>query len=102
MKSRTLSLSLRVALYRRAVACAWLSACYQQNRHLQLTLDEIETAIARELEGFYLRQHGQTKGMEIACALLSDLMEYGPLMSCPALSQLGIAVMDELCVRHIK
>ncbi|HFV6458797.1 TPA: DUF5375 family protein [Escherichia coli] len=98
MKSRTLSLSLRVALYRRAVACAW----YQQNRHLQLTLDEIETAIARELEGFYLRQHGQTKGMEIACALLSDLMEYGPLMSCPALSQLGIAVMDELCVRHIK
>ncbi|EGD6301148.1 DNA replication protein, partial [Escherichia coli] len=35
MKSRTLSLSLRVALYRRAVACAWLSACYQQNRHLQ-------------------------------------------------------------------
>ncbi|MCV5180047.1 DUF5375 domain-containing protein, partial [Escherichia coli] len=27
---------------------------------------------------------------------------YGPLMSCPALSQLGIAVMDELCVRHIK
>lgn len=26
MKSRTLSLSLRVALYRRAVACAWLSA----------------------------------------------------------------------------
>lgn len=77
MKSRTLSLSLRVALYRRAVACAWLSACYQQNRHLQLTLDEIETAIARELEGFYLRQHGQTKGMEIACALLSDLMEYG-------------------------
>ncbi len=25
MKSRTLSLSLRVALYRRAVACAWLS-----------------------------------------------------------------------------
>ncbi|MGP0743564.1 DUF5375 family protein [Escherichia coli] len=28
MKSRTLSLSLRVALYRRAVACAWLSACY--------------------------------------------------------------------------
>ncbi|WP_192840035.1 DUF5375 family protein, partial [Escherichia coli] len=56
MKSRTLSLSLRVALYRRAVACAWLSACHQQNRHLQLTLDEIETAIARELEGFYLRQ----------------------------------------------
>ncbi|EAA2222843.1 TPA: DUF5375 family protein [Salmonella enterica subsp. enterica serovar Neukoelln] len=102
MKSRTLPLSLRVALYRRAVACAWLSACHQQNRHLQLTLDEIETAIARELEGFYLRQHGQTKGMEIACALLSDLMESGPLMPCPALSQLGIAVMDELCVRHIK
>ena len=111
MKSRTLSLSLRVALYRRAVACAWLSVCHQQNRHPQLTLklrpspfcilDEIEAAIACELEGFYLRQHGQTKGMEIACALLSDLMESGTLMPCPALSQLGIAVMDELCVRHI-
>ena len=101
MKSRTLSLSLRVALYRRAVACAWLSVCHQQNRHPQLTLDEIEAAIACELEGFYLRQHGQTKGMEIACALLSDLMQSGTLMPCTALSKLGIAVMDELCVRHI-
>ncbi|MFK3627091.1 DUF5375 family protein [Escherichia coli] len=49
MKSRTLPLSLRLALYRRAVACAWLSICHQHNRHLQPTLEALETAIARAL-----------------------------------------------------
>ncbi|EEV7263744.1 DUF5375 family protein [Escherichia coli] len=58
-------------------------------------------AIARELEGFYLRQHGQQRGLEIACALLSDLMESGPLKACPVLSLLGMTVMDELCSRHL-
>ena len=36
-------------------------------------------AIATELEGFYLRQHGEEKGRLIACALLEDLMEAGAL-----------------------
>ena len=80
---------LRAALYRRAVACAWL------------TLDALESAIAAELEGFYLRQHGEEKGRQIACALLEDLMEAGPLKAAPSLSFLGLAVMDELCARHI-
>lgn len=101
MKSCVSHLALRAALYRRAVACAWLTLISQQERYPGLTLAELEDAIARELEGFYLRQHGQKKGMEIACALLSDLIVSGPLKACPALSQLGITVMDELCTRHI-
>ncbi|WP_366546130.1 DUF5375 family protein, partial [Salmonella enterica] len=48
---------LRAALYRRAVACAWLTLCERQHRYPQLTLDTLESAIAAELEGFYLRQH---------------------------------------------
>ncbi|HCR2984021.1 TPA: DUF5375 domain-containing protein [Serratia marcescens] len=91
-----LSPVLRAALYRRAVACAWLTVCERQHRYPQLTLDALESAIAAELEGFYLRQHGEEKGRQIACALLEDLMEAGP-----SLSFLGLAVMDELCARHI-
>ncbi|WP_174510417.1 DUF5375 family protein [Klebsiella oxytoca] len=66
-----------------------------------LTLDALESAIAAELEGFYLRQHGEEKGRQIACALLEDLMEAGPLKAAQSLSFLGLAVMDELCARHI-
>ncbi|HBN5543059.1 TPA: DUF5375 domain-containing protein [Enterobacter cloacae] len=92
---------LRAALYRRAVACAWLTVCERQRRYPHLTLDALESAIADELEGFYLRQHGEEKGRQIACALLEDLMEAGPLKATPSLSFLGLAVMDELCARHI-
>ncbi|EKA2234041.1 DUF5375 family protein, partial [Salmonella enterica] len=40
---------LRAALYRRAVACAWLTLCERQHRYPQLTLDTLESAIAAEL-----------------------------------------------------
>ena len=92
---------LRAALYRRAVACAWLPLCERQHRYPHLTLDALESAIAAELEGFYLRQHGKEKGRQIACALLEDLMDAGPLKAAPSLSFLELAVMDELCARHI-
>ncbi|EOV2672799.1 DUF5375 family protein, partial [Enterobacter hormaechei] len=75
---KPLSPVLRTALYRRAVACAWLTVCERQHRYEHLTLDALESAIADELEGFYLRQHGEEKGRQIACALLEDLMEDGP------------------------
>jgi hypothetical protein len=78
------------------VACAWLTVCERQHRYPHLTLDALESAIAAELEGFYLRQHGEEKGRQIACALLEDLMEAGPLKAAPSLSFLGLAVMDEL------
>ena len=71
------------------------------HRHPHLSLDALESAIAAELEGFYLRQHGEEKGRQIACALLEDLMESGPLKAAPSLSFLGLAMMDELCARHI-
>ena len=86
---------LRAALYRRAVACAWLTVCERQHRYPHLTLESLEAA-------FYLRQHGEEKGRQIACALLEDLMESGPLKAAPSLSFLGLVVMDELCARHIK
>ncbi|WP_310970958.1 DUF5375 family protein [Klebsiella pneumoniae] len=54
---------LRAALYRRAVACAWLTLCERQHRYPHLTLD--------------------------------------PLKAAPSLSFLGLAVMDELCARHL-
>lgn len=75
---------LRAALYRLAVACAWLNLCARQHRYPQLTLDILEKAMAAELEGFYLRQHGEEKGRQIACALLEDLMEAGPLKAAPS------------------
>lgn len=74
---------LRAALYRRAVACAWLTLCERQHRYPQLTLDTLESAIAAELEGFYLRQHGEEKGRQIACALLEDLDHSRPRRRCP-------------------
>ncbi|MCV5466941.1 DUF5375 domain-containing protein, partial [Escherichia coli] len=40
---------LRAALYRRAVACAWLTLCERQHRYPHLTLDALESAIAAEL-----------------------------------------------------
>ncbi len=101
MKSHSLPPVLRAALYRRAIACAWLDLCEHEHRNTHLTLDVLESAIADKLEGFYLRQHGEEKGRRIACALLEDLMEAGPLKAAPSLSFLGLAVMDELCARHI-
>ncbi|MBN7122630.1 hypothetical protein BSU01_13065 [Erwinia billingiae] len=99
MKERHLTPSLKAALYRRAVACAWLTLCHEQKRHTSLTLARLEHAIETELEGFYLRQHGRQRGQEIACALLADLMAAGPLKAAPCLSFLGQVVMDELCGR---
>ncbi|EFS3017525.1 TPA: DUF5375 domain-containing protein, partial [Escherichia coli] len=40
---------LRAALYRRAVACAWLTVCERQHRYPHLTLESLEAAIAAEL-----------------------------------------------------
>jgi len=93
---------LRAALYRRAVACAWLTRCEHQHASPLFTLEALESAIAGEVEGFYLRQHGEEKGRQIACALLEDLIETGPLNAVPSLSLLGLVVMDELCARHLK
>ena len=93
---------LRAALYRRAVACAWLTVCQQDKRYPQLTLATLEETIAGELEGFYLRQYGEEKGREIACELLGDLLQPDALVATPALSFFGLAVMDKLCARQLR
>ncbi|MEX5663193.1 DUF5375 family protein, partial [Klebsiella pneumoniae] len=49
---------LRAALYRRAVACAWLTLCERQLRYPRVTLDALESAVAPDRGGVYLRQHG--------------------------------------------
>ncbi len=62
---------------RRAVACAWLTVCERQHRYPDLTLEE-SPRWPSPAASFYLRQHGEEKGRQIACALLEDLMESGP------------------------
>lgn len=94
-KAITARITRRAVSSRRGL-CLADPVCYPH-----LTLDALESAIAAELEGFYLRQHGEEKVRQIACALLEDLMEAGPLKAAPSLSFLGLAVMDELCARHI-
>ncbi|STQ14482.1 P4 phage protein [Enterobacter cloacae] len=42
---KPLSPVLRAALYRRAVACAWLTVCERQHRYEHLTLDALETPL---------------------------------------------------------
>ena len=46
MKSHESHLVLRAALYRRAVACAWLTLSSQQECYSGLMLAELEDAIA--------------------------------------------------------
>ncbi len=99
--TRLLKPELRAALYKRAVACAWLTFCESQRRYPYLTLDALESVIAEELEGFFLNQHGEEEGWQIACTLLEDLVETGSLNAAPTLSFLGLTVMDELCARYI-
>ncbi len=98
-KSITARITRRAVSSRRGLC--WLTLCERQHRYPHLTLDALESAIAAELEGFYLRQHGEEKGRQIACALLEDLIEAGPLKAAPSLSFLGLTVMDELCAHHI-
>ncbi|WP_312701887.1 DUF5375 family protein, partial [Escherichia coli] len=45
---------------------------------------------------------GEENGRQIACALLDDLLDSGPLQAAPSLSFRGLVGMDELCARHIK
>ena len=68
---------------------------------IQLLFDALETSL-NAAKGAMQRGEIEEKGRQIACALLEDLMESGPLKVAPSLSFLGLVVMDELCARHIK
>ncbi|SEQ09717.1 hypothetical protein SAMN05216522_101182 [Rosenbergiella nectarea] len=99
MKAQSPNTALQLALTRRAVACAWLTVCHEQQRYLRLTLVRLESYIEMELENFYLRQYGVEQGQEIACAFLNDLLVTTPVNATPCLSFLGNVVMDELSSR---
>ncbi|SUE86051.1 putative prophage protein [Salmonella enterica] len=79
---------LRAALYRRAVACAWLTLCERQHRYPQLTLDTLESAIAAELEDSTCASTARKKAarLPVHCWRINGSR---PLKAAPSLSFLG-------------
>ncbi len=94
-------IELRLALYRRAVACAYRDACQRYGLRLDLTLDALETAIAEEVEALYVQEHGAEQGVELACGALGDMVYPDFLELPPCLTPLGESVMDAVCQDHI-
>lgn len=58
-------LALRAALYRRAVACAWLALSNHQERYSGLTLAELEDAIAASWKGSICASMGSKEGWKL-------------------------------------
>ena len=54
-------------------------------------------AIAMDIESYFVRQHGAKVGMDIACTMLSDMVQPDILVAKPRLTTLGETMMDELC-----
>ncbi|GAA3898200.1 DUF5375 domain-containing protein [Gibbsiella dentisursi] len=92
-----LPIDVRTAVFRRAVAQAYLDTCAFYGVRLGYTLDELQMAIALNLEGHFVRQHGQEDGLDMACTLLSDMVQPDILVAPPRLTRLGQQMMDELC-----
>ncbi|MGP3227878.1 DUF5375 family protein [Serratia nevei] len=67
-------LEVRTALFRRAVAEAYLAACAAQGMTLPHTLDSLQMLIASNIEALFVKLHGVDKGMAIACSLLGDMV----------------------------
>lgn len=93
-------LEVRTAVYRRAVAQAYLDNCRETGVALTCNLTELEIAIALELEGAHVREHGTDTGMEIACSMLGDMVQPTLLTDKPRLTVLGHIIMGELC-QHV-
>lgn len=96
-----LPIEVRTAVFRRAVAQAYLDTCAFYRVSLGYTLDELQMAIAMNLEGHFVRQYGVDDGMDMACAMLSDMVQPDVLVSAPRLTALGQKLMDELCSDHL-
>jgi hypothetical protein len=92
---------LRVALYRRVLACAYIEACEHYGLELTLTLDELESAIANEIEKQYVVAHGFDQGVELACEMLGDMVYPDFLDMPPCLTPLGEQIMDTVCQKNI-
>ncbi len=96
-----LPVELRVALYRRVLACAYIEACEHYGFKLALTLEGVESAIANEIEKQYVIAHGFDHGVEMACDMLGDMVYPDFLDMPPCLTPLGEQVMDAACQDHI-
>ncbi|MDU5488249.1 MAG: DUF5375 family protein [Serratia liquefaciens] len=92
-----LPVEVRTAVYRRALAHAYLDTCAFYRVNPGYTLDELQMAIAMDIEGYFVRQHGAEVGMGMACTMLSDMVQPDILVAPPRLTTLGQKMMDELC-----
>ncbi len=92
-----LPVEVRTAVYRRALAHAYLDTCAFYRVTPGYTLDELQMAIAMDIEGYFVRQHGPEVGMDMACTMLSDMVQPDILVAPPRLTTLGQKMMDELC-----
>ncbi|OZT16340.1 DUF5375 family protein [Serratia marcescens] len=90
-----LPIEVRTAVFRRAVAQAYLDTCAFYRVSLGYTLD------ALRLEGHFVRQYGAEDGMDMACTMLSDMVQPDVLVAAPRLTALGQKVMDELCCERL-
>ncbi|CVH26830.1 Uncharacterised protein [Serratia marcescens] len=91
-----LPIEVRTAVFRRAVAQAYLDTCAFYRVSLGYTLDELQMTIALRLEGHFVRQYGAEDGMDMACTMLSDMVQPDVLVAAPRLTALGQKMMDEL------
>ncbi|VXD08833.1 conserved hypothetical protein [Enterobacterales bacterium 8AC] len=89
-------LEVRTALFRRAVAEAYIAACSAQGKTLDCTLDGVQMQIAKEMEAVFVKLHGIDEGMEIACSLLGDMVAPDILLAAPRLTIQGCNIMGEM------
>lgn len=99
--SSCLPIEVRTAVFRRAVAQAYLDTCAFYRVSLGYTLDELQMTIALRLEGHFVRQYGAADGMDMACTMLSDMVQPDVLVASPRLTALGQKMMDELCCERL-
>ncbi|HFI5326074.1 TPA: DUF5375 family protein [Serratia liquefaciens] len=90
-------LEVRTALFRRAVAEAYLAACAAQGMTLPHSLDDLQRLIASDIEALFVKLHGIDEGMEIACSLLGEMVAPNILLAAPQLTVQGCNIMAELC-----
>ncbi|CQH63922.1 DUF5375 family protein [Yersinia enterocolitica] len=95
-------LEVRTALYRRAVAQAYLDTCVSYGVALTMNIDELQMVIAENVEVYFMTRHGPESGMEAACCMLEDMVLPDILSVAPRLTLLGETMMDELCRAYIK
>jgi len=92
-----LPVEVLTAVYRRAVAQAYLDTCAIYGVNVGYTLDELQMTLALELESYYVKRHGVEEGMDMACTMLGDMVSPDILVAKPRLTRLGETMMDELC-----